>query len=65
MTQTNEDDVDPNAPTNRQLKLKSVEMQVRRKGDGELVMQLDALAAISDKGQAIDGIQKLMAQLNG
>lgn len=64
MTQMSDDDVDPNAPTNRQLKLKSVEMQVRRKGDGELVMQLDALAAISDKSQAIAGIQKLMAQLN-
>ncbi|WP_454727977.1 MULTISPECIES: hypothetical protein [Cupriavidus] len=62
--QMNDELVDVNAPSDRQLKLKSVETQVRRKGDGELVMKLDELAAIGDRRAAIEGIRALMRSLN-
>jgi hypothetical protein len=62
--QTNDEDMDVNAPSERMLKLKSVETKVRRKGDGELVMQLDELAAIGDLRVAMAGMRDLMQRLN-
>ncbi|WP_432262878.1 hypothetical protein [Cupriavidus sp. TMH.W2] len=61
---TNDDVVDENAPTDRQLKLKSVEQDVRRRGDGKLVMELDAIAALPDRRAALEGIKGLIGKLN-
>lgn len=61
---TNDDMVDENAPTDRQLKLKSVEMQVRRRGDGKLVMEMDKIAALPDSRAALEGIKGLIGKLN-
>lgn len=64
MTSTNEPETDPNEPTSNQAKLKRVETQVRRRGDCELLMQLDEVAMIPDRRAAIQGIQALMQRLN-
>ena len=58
-----DEELDPNAPTRNQEKLKRVEMQVRRRGDCELLMQLDELAMTPDRQVAIKGIHALIQRL--
>jgi len=45
---TNDYDLDPNEATENQVKLKRVEMAIRRRGDSDLLMLFDGIAFISD-----------------
>jgi hypothetical protein len=41
-------DIDPNAPSDNQVKLKRVEVSIRRRADVHLLLFFDGIAFISD-----------------
>lgn len=41
-------DIDPNDPTENQIKLKRVEVSIRRRADVNLLLMFDGIAFISD-----------------
>lgn len=41
-------DIDPNDPTENQIKLKRVEVSIRRRADANLLLMFDGIAFISD-----------------
>ncbi|WP_334043561.1 hypothetical protein [Burkholderia ambifaria] len=54
---------DPNAPTENQMRLKRVEIAIRRRGSCHLLMQLDSIAFITDRPQQMHALKDLKSEL--
>lgn len=49
--QTSDFDIDPNDPTDNQIKLKRVEVAIRKRADCALLLLFDGIAFISDPAE--------------
>lgn len=56
-------DIDPNAPTENQLKLKRAEVAIRRRGSAALLMRLDEITFVRERPLQMQALQKLKKDL--
>lgn len=54
---------DPNAPTERQLLVKTIEQMIRKTGDVYWVMELDQICMLSDESERLRAVLALKDKL--
>lgn len=54
---------DPNAPTERQLLVKTIEQMIRKTGDVYWVMELDQICMLSDENERLRAVLALKNKL--
>lgn len=61
--QTSDFDIDPNDPTDNQIKLKRVEVAIRKRADCALLLLFDGIAFISDPAERRQAMIQLRQKL--